>query len=400
MIRIIETCVGCEKCIKVCPVDALEMAGDMAQLKEGSCISCGICVSVCPVDAIEPVLMAKKADFSKYSGIWVFAEQHGGKLKPTGPELLGKGRELADELDEELCAVLIGHDISDLCEDLSSYGAEKIFVVDAEEYKDYSTEAYTTALVTLISKYRPSTVLYGATHLGRDLAPSVAGHLGLGLTADCTGLSITEVEGNKVLLQTRPAFGGNVMADIICPNTRPQMATVRAHVMQPLEKDSNNRTEIIKEDIRVPGEAIKTEVLEVLEPEDTGELSVEEADVVVTGGRGVGNDLGSFEDIFRLAEALKGTVGCSRPIVEADILSKTKQVGQSGKTISPDLYIVCGVSGAVQHRVGIRGSKYIIAINKDPKAPIFEMADFGIVGDLKKIVPLLTKKIGEKSSKK
>ncbi len=374
------------------------MDDKLAIVEEALCISCGVCVPVCPVDAIEPVLMAKKADFSKYSGVWVFAEQHAGKLRPSGPELLGKGRELADEVGEDLCAVLMGKDVEALTGELSAYGADKIYMVEGEEYENYSTEAYTTAMVTLISKYKPSMVLYGATHLGRDLAPSVAGHLGLGLTADCTGLSITEVEGRKVLLQTRPAFGGNVMADIVCPNTRPQMATVRPHVMQPLEPDENKNTDIIQNTIRVSSDAIKTEIIEVLEPEDTGEISVEESDIVITGGRGVGNDVESFDILGKLALAMKGTVGCSRPIVESDIMPKSKQVGQSGKTISPDLYIVCGVSGAVQHRVGIRGSKYIIAINKDPKAPIFEMADFGIVGDLKKIVPLLTDKVAEKKN--
>ncbi len=398
MITIKDSCIGCEKCIPVCPVDALKIEGKLAVVDEELCISCGVCVSVCPVNAIEPVLMAKKADFSKYSGVWIFAEQHAGKLKPSGPELLGKGRELADEVGEELCAVLIGKDVNGLTDELKSYGADKIYVVEGDEYKDYSTEAYTTAMVTLISKYKPSMVLYGATHLGRDLAPSVAGHLGLGLTADCTGLSITEVEDRKVLLQTRPAFGGNVMADIICPNTRPQMATVRPHVMIPLEPDDSKSADVIKETIPVSPDAIKTEIIEVLEPEDSEEVSVDEADVVITGGRGVGNDLDSFEILEELAVLLKGTVGCSRPIVEADILSKSKQVGQSGKTISPELYMVCGVSGAVQHRVGIRGSKYIIAINKDPKAPIFDMADFGIIGDLHKILPILKSKIEQKKS--
>ncbi len=393
MISISDKCIGCEKCVKVCPTAALDMEGKMAVLNEELCISCSICVSVCPVDAIEPLLIAKKADFSQYSGLWVFAEQHDGKLRPSGIELLGKGRELADEIGEELCAVLIGNDVSPLCKELSAYGAHKIYLVEGKIFEKYSTEAYTAAVVNLISKYKPSTVIYGATHLGRDLAPSVAGHLGLGLTADCTGLSITEVEGEKFLLQTRPAFGGNVMADIICPNTRPQMATVRPHVMQPLEPDYGSEAEIIHEKIHVPEEAIKIEVLEVLEPEDSEDISVEEADVVITGGRGVGNDLESFGILEELAHLLKGTVGCSRPIVEADILPKSKQVGQSGKTISPELYIVCGVSGAVQHRVGIRGSKYIIAINKDAKAPIFDMADFGIVGDVKKIIPLLTEEI-------
>ncbi|MGM0509870.1 MAG: FAD-binding protein [Thermoplasmatota archaeon] len=387
-----EKCIGCEKCVKVCPTDAIHMEGDVAKLEEEKCISCGACVAACPVDAIEPVLKAQKADFSEYEGVWVFAEQHQGELRPTGPQLLGKGRELADDLGEELCAVLIGHDVGDLVDELASYGAEKVYVIDDEVFENYTTEAYTTALTTLISKYKPSVFIYGATHLGRDLAPSVAGHLGLGLTADCTGLSIEEVEGNKVLQQTRPAFGGNVMADIICPNTRPQMATVRPHVMHPMEPDENREAELIEEHVKVDKDAIKTEVLEVLEPEETGEISVEEADIVVSGGRGVGGEE-DFKILQELADVLGGTVGCSRPIVEEDVMPKSKQVGQSGKTISPELYFVCGVSGAIQHKVGIRGSEYIIAVNKDPNAPIFDMADFGIVGDLKEVLPLLTEKL-------
>ncbi|MFO7990800.1 MAG: FAD-binding protein [Thermoplasmata archaeon] len=390
-----EKCTGCEKCVTVCPVDALYMEGGVAKLEEGVCISCGACVAACPVDAIEPVLKAQKAEFSDYGGVWVFAEQHAGVLRPTGPQLLGKGRELADEIGEELCAVLLGNDIEKLAEELIQYGAEKVYVVDAPVFENYTTEAYTTALTTLISKHKPSVFIYGATHLGRDLAPSVAGHLGLGLTADCTGLSITEVEGQKVLLQTRPAFGGNVMADIICPNTRPQMATVRPHVMHPLERDETREGEIIKENIKVDPSAIKTEVLEVLEPEETGEISVEEADIVISGGRGVGAEE-NFEILRDLAKVLGGTVGCSRPIVEEDIMPKSRQVGQSGKTISPKLYIVSGVSGAIQHLVGIKSSDKIIAINKDPGAPIFDVADFGIVGDLHKIIPLLTEKLREK----
>ena len=390
-----EECTGCEKCVKVCPTDAIYMEDGVAKLEEELCISCSACVAACPVDAIEPRLQAQKAEFSDYSGVWVFAEQHNGKLKPTGPQLLGKGRELADELDEELCAVVLGKDVKHLTDELAAYGAEKVYVIEHPLLENYSTEAYTTALTTLISRNKPSIFIYGATHLGRDLAPSVAGHLGLGLTADCTGLSITEVEGEKVLLQTRPAFGGNVMADIVCPNTRPQMATVRPHVMHPMEPDNDREYELIEENVKIEADAIKTEVLEVLEPEDTGEISVEEADVIISGGRGVGTQE-NFEQLRTLSKMLGGTVGCSRPIVEEDVMPKSHQVGQSGKTVSPELYVACGISGAIQHKVGIRGSKTIIAINKDPNAPIFDMADFGIVGDFKEIVPKLIEKIKEK----
>ncbi len=389
-----EVCTGCEKCIKICPVDAIYMEEGIAKLNEDECISCGACIAACPVDAIEPVIEAKRAeDLSDYQDVWVFAEQHEGDFKATGPQLLGKGRELADELDEKLCAVVIGKDVKDAAEELFCYGAEKVYIVQDDLLKEYSTEGYTAALTKLISKYKPNILLYGATHLGRDLAPSVAGRLGLGLTADCTGLSIEEVEGRKVLLQTRPAFGGNVMADIVCPNSRPQMATVRPHVMEPLERDPKRDGEMIEEEVRISKDIISSKILDILEPERAGDIPVEEADVVVTGGRGVGSCREDFEILSDLADILGGTVGCSRPIVEEDIMPKSKQVGQSGKTISPKLYIVCGVSGAIQHKVGIRDSDYIIAINKDPNAPIFDMADFGLVGDVDKVLPLLIEKL-------
>ncbi len=389
----VDLCTACGKCVKVCPVDALAVKGGRAELVD-ECISCGACVSACPEDAIEPVIQTGDIeDVSDYSGVWVFAEQHGGELKPTGPQLLGKGRELADELGEELCAVMLGKNVKDLAEELSFYGAEKVYVVDSEIFEDYSTEAYTTALTSLISEYKPNILLYGATHLGRDLAPSVAGRMGLGLTADCTDLNIEEVEGREVLLQTRPAFGGNVMADIVCPDSRPQMATVRPHVMSPMEPSDQQNLEVIEEEIKVESEAVRTEVIEVMKPERKGEIPVEEADVVVTGGRGVGDCEEDFDILQDLADVLGGTVGCSRPIVEEDIMPKSRQVGQSGKTISPTLYIVCGVSGAIQHKVGIKDSDHIIAVNDDPEAPIFDVADFGIVGDLKEIVPMLTDKL-------
>ncbi|MFP4001722.1 MAG: FAD-binding protein [Thermoplasmata archaeon] len=390
-----ELCTGCEKCVKVCPVDAIVMEEGVARLV-GDCISCGACITACPVDAIEPVIEMKgDEDFAEYDGVWVYAEQQKGELKPTGPQLLGKGRGLADELDEELCAVLIGKDVGEIPEELSAYGAEKVYVIEGDVFENYSTEAYTTALTSLISRYKPNIFIFGATHLGRDLAPSIAGRMGLGLTADCTDLNIEEVEGNKVLLQTRPAFGGNVMADIVCTNSRPQMATVRPHVMSPMEPDYESQYEVIEENIGVDEDIIRTEILEVMEPETTGEIPVEEADTVVCGGRGVGKSKDDFEPLDKLAKKLGGTVGCSRPIVEQDIMPKSKQVGQSGKTISPKLYIVTGVSGAIQHKVGIRDSDHIIAINKDPDAPIFDVADFGIVGDLHEILPILLDRLDE-----
>lgn len=393
-----EECTGCEECVRTCPEGAIKLVEEVANVDEDKCTACGACVSACPLDAIEIEIQAQTAgDLSEYEDVWVFMEQEGlfeecesGGLKPVGPQLLNVAKNLAEDIEGNVCAVIVGNDIEDLYDKCASYGAEKIYAVKDESLETYSTEAFTSALSVLISKHKPEVLLFGATHVGRNLAPSIAGNLGLGLTADCTGLSIEKKNGEKLLVQTRPAFGGNVMADIVCPNTRPQMATVRPGVFKPPEQMEAQEYEVVKEEMEAKPD-IPTEILEILAGEAVEE-NIEEADCIISGGRGVGAPE-NFEVLEELAEEIGGVVGCSRPVVEKDWMPKARQVGQSGKTVSPKLYIAAGISGAIQHKVGIRGSDTIIAINTDPEAPIFEIADFSIVGDLHEVVPLLTQKI-------
>ena len=278
-----EKCTGCGICVDVCPVNAMEISDGVLSIDRASCTLCGVCVSVCPVNAISIRRKAKTEDTSGYENVWVFSEIAGGALKPVVFELLGKGRELADELGQRLCAVIIGSGVEKFIDELGSYGAEVIYAVDDPVYENYTTDAYTSAISQLITEFKPNIFLYGATHVGRDLAPSVASNLGLGLTADCTDLSIEEED--DLLLQTRPAFGGNVMADIICPNTRPQMATVRPNVMEPLAPDENREYEVINRKISMPAGTVRTEILETISGREEHEVGVEEGDCIISGGR-------------------------------------------------------------------------------------------------------------------
>lgn len=323
--------------------------------------------------------------------LWVFIETDSeGKAKNAGLELLNPGARLAKALGGKLVGVVIGCNTDAAVKSAAAYGAEKVIVVDGEEYKQYTTDAYATAFSTLIEKYKPEAILVGATVNGRDLGPRVSSRVNTGLTADCTSLDYDAESGN--IAWTRPAFGGNLMATIMCPDHRPQIGTVRPGVFKKAEADETRTAEIVKEDIHVPAEQIRTKILEVIK-ETAGDLvNLEEAEVIVSGGRGLGGPE-KFAMLKELADVLGGVVGASRAAVDADWIPHAHQVGQTGKTVGPKLYIACGISGAIQHLAGMSGSKVIVAINKDPDAPIFNVADYSIVGDLNVVVPALTAEI-------
>lgn len=322
--------------------------------------------------------------------LWVFVETgEDGSAKNVGIELLTPGKLLAEKQGGQLAAVVIGNQAEKAVEEASAHGADKIYVVEGEEYAHYTTDAYAIAMVALVEKYGPTSILIGATNNGRDLGPRVSSRLHTGLTADCTALDIDGDSGN--VAWTRPAFGGNLMATILCPDNRPQIGTVRPGVFKkstPVEP----RAEIIREDIHVPAEKIRTQVLEVIQELEGDKVDLEGAQIIVSGGRGVGGPEG-FAPIRALAEALGGTVGASRAAVDAGWIPHAHQVGQTGKTVAPKLYIACGISGAIQHIAGMSGSDVIVAINKDPNAPIFDVADYGVVGNLFEVIPVFVEEI-------
>lgn len=324
-----------------------------------------------------------------YKGIFVFAEQVDHVIHKVSFELIGKGKELAKTLDTQVTAVLLGSEVGNLAEELVCFGADAVITVDDPALATYMTEPYTKAMTAVIEQYRPEIVLVGATAIGRDLAPRVSARVHTGLTADCTGLEIQE-ETNH-LMMTRPAFGGNIMATILCPEHRPQMATVRPGVMQCAEKQTVHDTQV--EAFAVAGlEAAKNvEIVEIIK-KISENVDIAEADVLVAGGRGMGS-AENFAMLEELAGVLGGTVAASRAAVDAGWQDKSRQVGQTGKTVRPNLYIACGISGAIQHMAGMEESDFIVAINKDETAPIFEIADYGLVGDVAKIVPLLVKEL-------
>ena len=346
-------------------------------------------------------------NLEKYKGVFVFAQQVDNKLNGIALELVGKGKDLAKDLGTEVTAVLIGSDVMGLTKELAEYGADRIIVVDDPELKEYRTEPYAHALAEVIKKYKPEIMLVGATAIGRDLGPRVSARIHTGLTADCTQLEIGDFPINPIpgreqlhnqLLMTRPAFGGNTIATIACPNFRPQMATVRPGVMQKAERVEGAQAVIEEFNPGFVPNNKYVEILDIVKAVSDVE-DIMDAKILVSGGRGVGS-AENFKLLDDLAEALGGTVSCSRAVVDAGWKSKDLQVGQTGKTVRPHVYFAIGISGAIQHLAGMEESDIIIAINKDETAPIFDVADYGIVGDLNKILPALTEKIKEAKAAK
>ncbi len=381
---IVEKCKGCSICVKSCPFSAIEMENKIAVIGD-ACTGCGVCVDECPFEAIEKTEDNVKKDLSAYKGVWVFAEQREGKLMPVVIELLGEAKKLAAEIGTDVSAVVCGDEVGELTHELFAYGADKVYQAVHPELKNYRTDAYTKVIKQAIDQYKPEIILLGATHIGRDLGPCLAVRCDTGLTADCTKLEIDP--DDKKIRQTRPAFGGNLMATIICPNHRPQMSTVRPGVMDKAEYVAGREGVAIRLDVSFKDEEIRTKIIKIVK--EAGELaSLTDAEFIVSGGMGLGNPEG-FELLKKLADKLGGTIGSSRACVDCGWIDHSYQVGQTGTTVKPKIYFACGISGAIQHLAGMQSSDYIIAINKNENAPIFEVADYGIVGDLYEVIPTI-----------
>lgn len=387
-----ETCTGCGLCKKACFYDAIEIIDDSAVINE-NCIFCGACIEVCNFNSIEITgIPDDKKDFSDYSGICIYLEANGSNIADVGFELISEGRKLADSLGVELSAVAAGNSIKESAAEAFRYGLDKLYLLNSPVFSNNLDDIFAKALVQVIARYKPEIFLAGATPFGRTLIPRVAAILKTGLTADCTGLDIDSER--KILLQTRPTFGGNILATIITRNARPQMATVRPHVMEKriidgVSADYESKIEYIK----IDDSRFKTKYnLLSADRELDEKINIADYDVIVSGGRGLGGSE-KFSMLEELADLLGGVVGASRAAVDSGWISYPHQVGQTGKTVNPRIYIACGISGAIQHLAGMQTSDIIIAVNKDPDAPIFKAANYGIEGDLFEVVPALIKRI-------
>ena len=382
-------CTGCTLCVKACPSNAIEMVDKLAVIDLDKCTLCGACVSACRFKAITIEIEKQAAeDLDKYKGVWVFGEQRDGKVAPVVFELINIGGELAKARGTDLSVVVLGDQLAGTVDELASYPVDKVYVYDSPELAVYDSERYCRVLTDVMREYKPEIVLAGATTTGRSFMSGVAIQLYTGLTADCTGLEIGE---DGLLHQTRPAYGGNIMATILCPYTRPQMATVRHKVFATSAKRCEGAAEIINLAPKPKLFSSRSKFIEFVET--LGErVNLVDADIIISGGRGLGGPEG-FAMIRDLAAELGAAVGASRAAVDAGWIPYAHQVGQTGKTVCPKLYIACGISGAVQHQVGMKSADVIVAINKDPDASIFDIATHGFVGDVFEVLPALTKKI-------
>lgn len=399
-----DKCVGCKMCVGACPFGAISMTArpdhprkqELAVIDLNKCTYCGACVETCKFKAVELKKDVPRIDLNKddYRGVWVYAEQRHGEIASVVYELLNEGRRLADKLEVPLSAVLIGSGIKAKTRDLISRGADKVYVFDDPLFSEFQDDPYSAILTRIIQEYKPEIILMGATNIGRSFASRVAARIQTGLTADCTCLEV-DAE-NRNLLQTRPAFGGNIMATILTPRHRPQMATVRHKVFKEAKIDDARKGEVIEPAFDAAVLLNRTKFLQYVK-DDSAQINISDADIIVSGGRGLGGPDG-FKLIRELADLLGGAVGSSRAAVDSDWIAYSHQVGQTGRTVAPKIYIACGISGQIQHMVGMSSSDIIIAINKDASCPMMQTATYALEGDLYEIIPNIISEIKKSRS--